>query len=114
MSTSPPDVTAATSAREVDELLTYATAGGATIHAALSVRAGQERGRGIFATEAIANNTLLLRVPLSLAVLPAKGSLADLVASGGCSRLLALALTVALAEKRACYQNISYRSICTN
>ena len=27
---------------------------------------------------------------------------------------LALALTVALAEKRACYQNISYRSICTN
>ena len=91
---STPDVTAATSAREVDELLTYATAGGATIHAALSVRAGQERGRGIFATEAIANNTLLLRVPLSLAVLPAKGSLADLVASGGCSRLLALALTV--------------------
>ena len=89
----PPLTTAPAAYAQVDRLLAHTTAAGAIIHPSLHVRDGADRGRGIFATAAIECGAVLLHVPQSLAVAP-EPPLADLVASGRCSRLLALALTV--------------------
>ena len=65
---------------------------GARWSALLEVREGP-RGRGVFAKQAIAHNDLLLRLPLSMMIHP-PDKLAEMVASGECSKILALALTV--------------------
>ena len=57
----------------------------------LEVRDG-ERGRGVFASAPIEEGELLLRLPASLIIQPS-GPMAQLVASGECSKLLGLALT---------------------
>ena len=73
-------------------LISWARQRGAEWSSSLDVKDGA-RGRGVFANRPIRPGDLLLRLPTSLAVRPS-GRLADLVAQGECSNLLALVLTV--------------------
>ena len=72
--------------------LAWAEGLGAHWHAALEIRDGP-RGRGVFATAPIEPGETLLRCPAELVFKPT-GKLAELCASGECSRTLALALMV--------------------
>ena len=63
---------------------------GAEWNTALEARDG-ERGRGVFAMAPIKEGELLLRLPASLIIQPT-GPMAQLVASGECSKLLGLTL----------------------
>lgn len=72
----------------VDALLAWGRSSGVHWEVTLEVRDGR-RGRGVFASAPIERGTLLLRLPLELAVHPPPP-----VINLGCSNLLALALTV--------------------
>ena len=76
----------------VAALLRWATRNGAYFSPSIAVRDG-DSGRGIYCVAAVRSGDLLLRLPDSLAV-RSGGVIAGLVASGECSRLLGLVLTL--------------------
>ena len=94
-----------TAASEVSKLLEYArqTPGFDFLDSSLAIRDG-ERGRGVFATVAIAKGTPLITIPSALAVRPLD-AMAQRIASGECSRLLALVLTVVHGIHFRCEEN---------
>ena len=86
----------ATTDATITNLLAWTVAGGAHWSPSIEVRDDGARGRGVFVNAGadIPEGTLLLKLPAALAVTPEQGKIAGMVATGTCSGLVGLILTL--------------------